>query len=223
MTPDEKLQAAVRAVGGERDAGSLEALKAAAHAELQTSPKVRAWWVDGVVLLAVNVALGVAASMMMSSHDVQHAASWSKYAIAACWFVFMAVASLAWLRPGGGALRWAVAGGFIVVALGTLAGLSGADPGGSFWNGVSCAIAECKVAAIPAILVVAFSLRFAARPMHVLVGGLAAASGGAVALHFHCPNGTLAHVAMFHLLPALVLGVVMLGVRRFLPSRSYVP
>ena len=58
MTPDEKLQAAVRAVGGSREAASLEALKAAASAELKASPKTRAWWVDGLVLLGVNVEIG---------------------------------------------------------------------------------------------------------------------------------------------------------------------
>jgi hypothetical protein len=50
---------------------------------------------------------------------------------------------------------------------------------------------------------------------------LVAAAGGTLALHFHCPTGTLAHMLLFHLAPALA-GLAVL-VRRVVRPRSFVP
>ena len=110
-------------------------------------------------------------------------------------------------------------------AFGALAigGASGFDPGAPFFSGMGCAFVECSVALIPVSVLLVLSTRFAATASHVFVGALAAASGGALALHLHCSNGTIAHIAAFHLLPAVVLGAVAVVIRSKLRTRTLVP
>jgi hypothetical protein len=220
MTPDQKLEAAVQRAGGE--VKDLSALAAAAKAELASRPKARPWWVDAAVVLALNLAMGVAGAALLQWNDQQHHSVTTKYLVAVLWFVFMSVASVLWLRPGAAGPRWAALGAFGVVSAVMLLGLSGFDPGGAFLDGLWCAFAECKLAVVPVALAVALSKRFAARTSHMLLGALAASAGGATALHFHCPNGTFAHVGLFHVLPAVVLGAAAALARRLWP-KSYVP
>ena len=217
MTPDKKLESAVDQLGGKRSNDALAALGAAARAELGKG-KPRAWWIDGVVLLVLNGVMGVAGAVLMGGNEAQHRSTAMKLVVSVMWFVFMAAGSLLWLKPGPVRVRWAVAGGFALASVLTVLGLSGFDPGGAFMDGMWCAIAECKMALLPVALVVIFSTRFAAQPMHLVAGALAAASGGAVALHFHCPNGTVAHVVVFHLVPALALAAVAVLARRWMKS-----
>lgn len=223
MTPEQKLEGAARQLGGSKHEPALQSLAAAARAELTAHPRARAWWLDGAVVLALNLVMGLTAAALMSWNDEQHASSLAKYASASAWFVFMGVASMAWLRPGGARARGVMLGAFVAVSAVALSGLSGFDPGGPFWKGMSCALVECAVALVPVVVVVALSVRFAAQPTHVALGALSAAAGGTLALHFHCPNGTLAHVALFHLAPALVLAGLAVLVRRGLRPRSFVP
>ncbi|MFT3713936.1 MAG: hypothetical protein QM817_40260 [Archangium sp.] len=222
MTPEQKLEQAVRNVGG-GGSKDLSALAAAARAELGASPKARAWWVDGLFVLGLNVLMGVAGAMLLDWNDEQHHSAMTKYGVASLWFVFMAIASVLWLRPGSVKQRWMLGGGFVAVTLAMLFALSGFDPGGAFMNGMWCAFAECKIAIVPVAVVVLLSTRFAAQTSHLVIGTLAAASGGAVALHFHCPNGTLSHVAVFHVLPALLLAALAIGARAMWRPKSFVP
>ena len=221
MTPDQKLEAAVKNVG--TSSSDVSALAAAARAELVRAPKARAWWLDGLLVLALNLVMGLAAAGLMSWSDEQHHSAATKYGVALAWFTFMAAASVLWLRPGPVRQRWALGAGFFAVSLGTLLALSGFDPGGPFMAGMWCALAECKLAIVPVALVVALSTRFAATPSHLVIGALAAASGGALALHFNCPNGTVSHVVVFHVLPALLLAALALGVRALWRPKSFVP
>ena len=222
MTPDEKLAAAGRALGGTKPAAQLDTLAALAKAELAANPKARAWWVDALLVLALNLVMGAVGAAVMGWNDEQHH-SVTKYGVGAAWLVLMAVASVVGLRPGPSRWRWVTLGGFAFLSVATLAALSGFDPGGPFSDGMWCALAECKLALVPVVVVVALSTRFAARAEHLVVGALAGASGGAMALHFHCPNGTVEHVAVFHFLPAIVLAVLALAVRSRLKSSSWAP
>lgn len=221
MTPEQKLESAVRNVGGASK--DLSALAAAARAELTANPKARAWWLDGLIVLAINIVMGITAAKLFEWNDEQHHSAMTKYGVGTLWFVFMALASVLWLRPGSVKQRWALGVGFIGVSFAMVFALSGFDPGGAFMDGVWCAIAECKVAIIPVALVVALSTRFAAQKSHLIIGTFAAASGGAVALHFHCPNGTASHVLVFHVLPALVLAALAIAVRAMWKPKSFVP
>jgi hypothetical protein len=44
-----------------------------------------------------------------------------------------------------------------------------------------------------------------------------------LAVHLHCPNGTLTHQALFHLSPIVVAAGVTVLIRQMLPSRSHAP
>ena len=223
-TPEERLDAAVRGLGGAvRSDEALQQLGSAAREELAAHPKAHPWWVDGLVLLALNLATGVGASAAMSWSDLQHGSMTMRSVVAVAWLSVMAAGSVLWLKPGAFVSRWLVAGGFVVASLLAIGAASGFDPGAPFFRGLGCVFTECALALIPVGVLLLLSTRFAATSSSVFVGALAAASGGALALHFHCANGTVAHVAMFHLLPALCLAALTVLVRRFVRPRSFVP
>ena len=48
-------------------------------------------------------------------------------------------------------------------------------------------------------------------------------AGGALVLHLHCGNGTLTHLALFHLLPGVVLAAMAVLVRGALRPRAFTP
>ena len=223
-TPEERLDAAVRATGAApRSAEALQALARAARDELAANPKPRPWWVDGLVLLCLNLVMGVGASAAMSWSDLQHGSMLMRSVVAVAWLVVMAAGSVLWLKPGAMMARWLVAGGFVLASLLAIGAASGFDPGAPFFRGMGCAFTECGLALIPVGVLLLLSTRFAAAPSHVFVGALAAASGGALALHFHCSNGTVAHVTMFHLLPAGVMALLAVLLRRLIRPSAFVP
>ena len=223
-TSEDRLDLAVKAAGvSPLSEAALQRLSKAAHDELAAHPKARPWWMDGLTVLALNLVMGVGASAAMTWSDLQHASMTMRSVIVIGWLVVMAVGSVLWLKPGGRMGRWLVAGGFGVTSLLAIAGASGFDPGGPFFRGMGCAFTECALATIPVAVVLALSTRFAASASHLFVGGLAAGSAGALALHLHCTNGTVAHLVMFHLLPAVVLGGLAALLHRFLRPRAFVP
>lgn len=222
-TPDERLDAALGAAGAAPSPAMLEALGQAARDELAKQPKARAWWPDALVVLALNLVMGLGAAALLSTADTQHASSALKYAVAGAWLAVTSLGSAWWLRPGPVSQRWAVGALFTLAAVLAVGNASGFDPGAPFFSGMRCALAECSIAFVPVTLVVLFSLRFAARPSHLVAGSLASAAAGTLALHFHCGNGTLAHVLTFHLLPAGLIALAAAGVRSLLRPRSFVP
>ncbi len=220
-TPDESLHAALGSAGGApRD---VSALAQAARAELAAHPRARRWWADAVVLLGFNALLGLAAAVSMSWSEQQHHSQLSKYAAGLAWFMVLSVGSVWWLKPGPARARWSVVVGFAAAAVVTLLGASGVDGGQPFMTGMWCAMTECFIAVLPVTLVLVLSLRFSASRLHLVAGSLAAASGAALALHFHCSNGTVLHLLVWHLLPAVVLAAIAVGVRAVLRPRAFVP
>ncbi|MDP2269461.1 MAG: hypothetical protein Q8K32_01945 [Archangium sp.] len=223
-TPDERLDAAVLASGGApKSDEALRRLARAAREELAAHPKARPWWMDGLVLLALNLVMGLGAAAAMSWSDLQHGSMTMRSVVAVAWLLMMSVGSVLWLRPGAMTSRLVVGAGFVIASVLAIGGASGFDPGAPFFRGMGCAFVECSVALIPVSVLLVLSTHFAATASHVFVGALAAASGGALALHLHCSNGTIAHIAAFHLLPAVVLGGVAVLIRRKLRTRTLVP
>jgi hypothetical protein len=223
-TPDDRLDATLHGLGqSPRSDEALASLADAARRELAARPKVRRWWVDGLALFALSLSMAVGASAAMSWSTRQHASSLAGTLIAGGWLTVMAVGSLLWLKPGRSGPRWLVGGLFAVASALAVFGASGADPGRPFFTGMSCAFVECGVALAPLAAVLALSSRFASTPGHVFLGGLTASASGALALHLHCPNGTLEHLLTFHLAPALLLGLAAMGVHRVMRRRSFVP
>jgi hypothetical protein len=220
-TPDDRLDETMRKLG--QGSGDLGSLADAARRELAQAPKSRPWWKDALGLLAVNAVMAVGAAAAMTWSSTQHASVMMRSLVAAAWLVVLALGSLLWLKPGRSGPRWLVGGLFLVVSVLAVFGASGWDPGQPFFAGINCAFVECGVALLPLGVVLALSTRFAASAGHVFLGGLTAASAGAFALHLHCSNGTLEHLLVFHLSPAVLLGFVAVGVHRLMRPRSFVP
>lgn len=214
-TPDERLLAAVRQNAGlDPNAEALAKLGDAARAELKAHPKARPWWWGALLLFVLQGVLAIVAARAWPFAQTQHRSEMLSLLIGGCWLVLMTVSAVWWLKPGSNGPRRVLMGSFAGLSVLTLLATSGFDPGGPFMDGMQCAIAECELAVIPLVLGLAFSLRFAAQPSHLALAALSASSGGALVLHFHCGNGTVAHLAVFHLLPALVLAGLAVGVRR---------
>lgn len=221
---DERLHDALSHAGGDEPSDDgLRALGRAAREELAAHPKARAWWVDALVVLALNLAMGLGAVAATSWSTQQHASPLLRTVVVASWLVLMVLGSVSWLRPGGHLGRWLVSASFIGASLLTVLGASGFDPGQPFLRGISCAVVECSLAVLPLSASLALSTRFAASGWHLFTAGLSSAAGGALALHLHCANGTLSHLVAFHLLPALVLGGLAVLARRVLRPRSFAP
>lgn len=218
-TPDERLDAAIGAAGG--SSSNLDALARAAREELAKQPTVRPWFIDGVIVFAVTALLGIGGVFGFEWSEQQHGSAFTKFGVAAAWVALMAFGSLLWVKPGRASLL--VLGGFVVAATFTLFGASGVATPSPFFNGLGCGITEVVASVLPVMTVLMVSRRFAARSMHVVAGALAASSAGALALHFHCSNGTVAHVGVWHLLPALVVALLAALLRTRLRSSSFAP
>ena len=112
-TPDERLDAAMLSVGAApRSAEALQQLARAAREELAAHPQARPWWMDGLVLLALNLVMSVGASAAMSRSDLQHGSMTTRSVVAVAWLLVMGVGSVLWLKPGAFIARWLVAVGF---------------------------------------------------------------------------------------------------------------
>jgi hypothetical protein len=218
-TPEEQLD---EVLGGKPEV-DVQALANAARAELEKHPKPRPWWMDAAPLLILNLVMGVGASAAMTWSDLQHNSMTMRSVIAVLWLLMMSVGSVLWLRPGPAISRWLVGGGFVLASLLAVFGASGFDPNSGFFAQMNCMFIECSIALIPVSVLLILSTRFAAGPSHIFVGALAAASGGALALHLHCSNGTVSHIVLFHLLPAVLLACVAVLIRRAMHTKSFTP
>ena len=178
---------------------------------------------DAAPLLVLNLVMGVGAAAAMSWSELQHNSMTMRSVVAVLWLLMMSVGSVLWLRPGPASSRWLVGGGFVLASLLAIGGASGFDPNSTLFEHMSCAVIECSLALIPVAVLLLLSTRFAAWSSHIFVGALAAASGGALALHLHCANGTVLHIVGFHLLPAVVLAAIAVLLRRALRTRSFTP
>ncbi len=202
---------------------TLEALRAQVHAELRHSPRARPWWFGALAVMASNVALAACATMAMPLHSAQSASWLARWVTAA---VLLSVVTLgAWfgVRPGPKAPRVAMLGlSMVAMVLAVLSG-SGDVPGGSFWAGASCATTECVVSLVPLVVGLVVLTRFAFEPLRTAVVGLSSAAAGAFVLHMHCPNGSWAHLLVFHVAPWVGLTLGLLVFRRAMPSKTFAP
>jgi hypothetical protein len=202
---------------------SLEAIRRAALAELERAPKARPWWVDAVALVAVNALCGLGWSTLFAFNLVQHTGPVLRGLGAAGLGLMALGGAVAAVRPGGRPLRVLSLGVFVATVLVMLWGASGFDPGTPFFGGVGCGLSELTASVVPAGVSLWVLSRFAPDAVRTLVAGLAAGAGGLLTLHLHCPNGTLAHLLVFHLAPWVLVSLVAVGLRRKLPSASWAP
>jgi hypothetical protein len=201
----------------------LEAIRAAAQAELASAPRVRPWWLDALVLVVVNVGIGVGLMAFLTPHLQQHTSLVLRWAGAAGLLTIASGGAVAAIRPGARSLRLGMVGLAIGSALVLLAAASGLDGGKSFFGGAGCGALEGAYSVVPVVVSTFVLSRFAPDVLRTLVAGLSAGAGGLVGLHLHCENGALSHLVGFHLVPWALVSVVALGVRRLVGSASYAP
>lgn len=201
----------------------LEAMRAQLQAELAKSPKARPWWVEAVGLVALNVALIACALLLLSSPASAQSTPMARFVATAGLIALIAGGTFFGLRPGSRGPRQVMLG-FGTVAM-VLAVLSGSDIAvdGPFWAGTSCATIESLVALVPVVAAVLVLSRFAFDPLRTTVVGMSSAAVGVFALHLHCPNGSWAHLAMFHAGPWGLLLAAMFFARRSMPSKTFAP
>lgn len=199
----------------------LEAVRRLAQAELLERPAVRHWWVDAAMLVIINLVFGGGAMLVLTAHfETVKVMQWAGAVALGSIGLFGAVAAV---RPGWRDVRLTIValGGMSVLLV--LASATGFDPGNPFLGGIGCGLSEASVSVIPVVMSMVVLTRFAPDPLRAVVAGLAAGSGGLLALHLHCPNGTLWHLVAFHVAPWVLVSLAAVLVRRLLGSSSWAP
>jgi hypothetical protein len=110
-----------------------------------------------------------------------------------------------------------------VVALAVVLGGSGAAAKGLLAGCLSCTRAHLLLSALPLVAALVLLRRSAYHPARALAAGLSAGAVGLLLLHLHCPNGGVAHLALSHVAPWLLVGGLAVLVRSRLSSRTYAP
>ena len=202
---------------------ALAAARKLALDELTEHPRARAWWVDALVLFAVNLGVATVALSLVSWNQVQHDSPLMRWGVAAGLLALIAVGSWSAIQPGVPVARLSTLA--FAALLMMWAGLSGSGvgPSGPLLDGKGCAGMEALFAVLPLGVALWVTSRFAFDTGRALVGGASVGATGALVLHLHCANGTTAHLMLFHVVPWLLLAVATLAVRRLLPSRSWAP
>jgi hypothetical protein len=200
----------------------LEAIRLAAQAELAKTPRARPWWVDALLLVALNVGVGVALVLLFPNRGEQHRSELLRWLGAAALLAIALGGAIAAVRPGAQALRVAMLAVVASAVAVLLLGASGASQP-ALWGGGACGLFETVASVIPVVATTVVLSRFAADAWRTVVGGLAAGTGGLLGLHFTCPIGTLSHIMPFHLVPWLLVCLAALGLRHFVRSATFAP
>lgn len=198
----------------------LGRLKGPALAELELTPRARPWWAGAIGFLALCTLATGLGMWLLPPAVVQHASMTLRQASAAAWAIAMLAGGFFAVMPGGRGARAALMVGVVGCFALTLAAASGHDPG---YGGLGCGLIEWMIALLPLGLALLVLSGFAFDATRALSAGVAATSAGMLAVHLHCPNGTLSHQALFHLAPIGVAAVATVLIRRMLPSRSHAP
>lgn len=217
-------RAAWVAMQGEVPSGAaLQAVQAAARAELRAQPRARSWTTDALIVVGLNAAIVVLASVALRTPLLHPDWTLARWGIAAALAAIVAAGGWAAVRPGARGLRLAALGlaglGALAVGLGG-SGLSGGRP---FGSGVACALTEVVVSGAPFLVALWVTSRFAFDFTRAIVAGISVGATGMLVLHLHCLNGAVDHLFVFHVLPWFVIGLGAAALRRIAPTRSFAP
>lgn len=197
----------------------LEAIRKAAQAEFARAPKAQPWWLHAALLVGVNLVVGAVLALGFSVNHEQHSSEALRWLGGLGLIAISVVGAIAAVRPGWQGVRLGVLLGALATMLVMLAAASGLGP----FGGVACGAIETVASLVPVVASVLVLSRFAPDPWRTMVGGLSAGTGGLFALHFHCPNGGLAHLTLFHLLPWLLVCLAAIVLRRLVRTDSWAP
>jgi hypothetical protein len=204
---------------------TLESVRARALEELAASPRETPWWREVLVLVAVYVgvtalgALGLArVGLVLNTAPPAVVAG-----LAVLVLVAMAGGAVVALAPTRRAAWGLVGTSAAVVALSVVLGGSGLAARDFLAGCLGCMRAHMLLSALPLLSALVMLRRSAYHPARAVAAGLSAGAVGLLLLHLHCPDGTASHLAASHVGPWLLLGVLALGVRARLTTRTHAP
>ncbi|MFT3839503.1 MAG: hypothetical protein QM723_21145 [Myxococcaceae bacterium] len=200
----------------------LEKLSQLVKSELQAHPKVWPWWVEALGVVAVNALFAGVMLFSMSWNTVQHDSPALRWAVVVDLVVLVLGGALVALAPAARAARWVTVALAAFAMVGTLWGASGHEAV-PFAKSYGCAFVELGASALPLAVAVWMATRMAKDVSRVVAYAFAAGGAALVALHLHCPNGTVEHLTAFHLVPwVLLVGIAQLA-RSLAPTKAYAP
>ena len=211
-----------RAEDSQPPVAQLDKISDLVRRELEQHPKVWPWWVEALAVAAVNALMAGVMLLSMKWNTVQHDSPVLRWAVVVDLVLLVLGGAVVAFAPGARAARWATVALAAFAVVGTLAGASGltAVP---FAKSYSCALIELGASALPLGVAVWLATRMAREASRVVSYGLASGAAALLALHLHCPNGSLEHLVAFHLVPwGLLIGIGLLA-RAAVPTKSYAP
>ena len=190
------------------------------------SRPARQWWIPAAALAVLNLVLLMAAirALQRGAGVANLAPPTTLWALGALLLLALVAGPIIAIAPAGRALRRYLLLASPLIALALILGGSGFQPAGNWIRaGIPCLVLELSLSLIPAIFTVWALTASAFRPSRAAMAGIGAGAVGALALHVHCPFGSLSHLLCFHLLPWAALVGVAVALRSRLPSRSFAP
>ncbi len=219
-TLDDVLNSMAQATEPKR---GIEALQAAAQAELKAHPTPGRWWREAALFSGLNVVLTAGLLAMLQWSAGQNPNVMLVCIAAVSLALALGVGLIVAVRPGAGRGALGLLALCGAVALCMLLGASGTESTGPLMAGTGCARFELTVSLVPMLGALWVLRRFAFNAARAAIAGASVGAVGLLSLHMHCPVGTVSHLALFHLLPwALVIAATLL-VRRLMPTWSHAP
>jgi hypothetical protein len=182
------------------------------------------WWIQAIAVGAANAIFAALAIVYLEpwNWDLSTSPRW-RFVLAAALLTALVTLGVGWaLSPARAWTRTALLLAALTPPMVLFAsdGHSGSKP---FFDGTPC-LWTVLLLSIPPLASGAWLLsRVARSPTRSLAMGLACAGVGLLALQFHCANGQPAHLATFHLLPWVAIGIGAVLGSRALRTWSYAP
>ena len=200
---------------------ALSGLAAVAKADLARAPKPKAWWSDAVVVALLNLAVALGVAIWHAGAFAPGAATLGEFGGGLAFGLLLVGVPWA-LAPGRRGARL-LAPMLAVLAIALVFGGNGGLGEAHVLGGWRCGVVETVASVLP--LGAAFwALREASFGwMRALLAFASATAAGLFALATFCPDGTAAHLGLFHVGPALVLCAIAVWLRARVPTRSFAP
>jgi hypothetical protein len=201
----------------------LERVRQALRAEVESKPIAvpKHWALEALSLILVHLA--VASVVALAWVNVLNERLVLRWCSALLLVAMIAVATLAAVIPKATRLRQAAG----VLGVGGLVALCAMGlwirAAYGYCESPSCAVGEVMISAVPGFVSVLILQRFAYQRERAVLGGLAAACTGLLALDLTCHIHSVSHIAVFHVLPCVAVVYGIAEIRRRLPSRTHVP
>jgi hypothetical protein len=202
---------------------TLEQVRGRALEALRTTP-LRPWTRDAARFALLQAAVALVVSGMLGARNwtspmAHHAAL---AVVGAVLLVVITLGSVLALAPGRRGARWMLLLVPVVPALLIFSG-NGVQTTPTVQSALPCLVTVVLTAVIPLAVGLALLRGMALDAPRTGALGLSAAATGLFALHWHCTDGTVSHLMIYHALPWVALGLLAIPLRRALPTENHVP